>query len=91
MDCNTRTRDCNKSRRSWNFLILIQDGSIAMIMSALISLLFGVNTILNFILVFALSFMTVRMYHRVIGTFFTELVNNGLLRKYLFGQNNAKR
>ncbi|MED5308956.1 MAG: hypothetical protein VYA95_06360, partial [Candidatus Thermoplasmatota archaeon] len=61
MDCNTRTRDCNKRRRSWNFLILIQDGSIAMIMSALISLLFGVNTILNFILVFALSFMTVRM------------------------------
>ena len=91
MDCNTRTRDCNKSRRSWNFLILIQDGSIAMIMSALISLLFGVNTILNFILVFALSFMTVRMYHRVIGTFFSESVNNGFLRKYLFGQNNAKR
>ena len=51
----------------------------------------GLDEILNFILVFALSFMTVRMYHRVIGTFFSELVNNGFLRKYLFGQNNAKR
>ncbi len=82
--------DCNTRRRTWNFLIIVQDGSIALILSALISLIAGVDNWLGFLMVFAISFVVVRMYHRVIGTFFSELVRNRFLRKYLFG-NNAKR
>jgi hypothetical protein len=83
MDCNTRAR-------AWNFLVLIQDCSIAAIMTAVLAFLLGIDSLLRLVAIFALCYITVRIYHRVTWTFFSGLTNNRILRKYLFG-NNAKR
>ena len=83
MDCDTRVR-------TWNFLVLIQDCSIAAIMTAVLAFLLSIDTLLELSAIFALCYITVRMYHRVAWAFFSGLTNNRILRKYLFG-NNAKR
>ena len=83
MDDETRTK-------AWSFLIFIQDGSIAAIMAAVASFLLGVDDLLEFGIVYTVCFLIVKLYHRVAWRFFSGLVNNPVLRKYLFG-NNAKR
>jgi len=83
MDCNTRVR-------AWNFLVLIQDCSIAAIMTAVLAFLLRIDTLVELCAIFALCYITVRMYYRVTWTFFSGLTKNRILRKYLFG-NNAKR
>ena len=83
MDCETRSK-------TWNFLIFIQDGSIAAILAAVVSLLLGIDTLLNFGIVYVTCFLIVKMYHQFAWSFFTGLTKNRILRKYLFG-NNAKR
>ena len=82
--------DCNNRARTWNFLVLIQDCSIAAIMTAVLALLLRIDTLVELCAIFALCYITVRMYHRVTWTFFSGLTKNRILRKYLFG-NNAKR
>ena len=76
--------------RAWNFLVLIQDCSIAAIMTAVLAFLLSIDTLLELSAIFALCYITVRMYHSVAWAFFSGLTNNRILRKYLFG-NNAKR
>ena len=81
--------DCHTRRRAWTALVLLQDGSIALILTALTALLVSTSTLQQVGVIFVLSFMLVRFYHRFAWIFFNELVNNRILRKYLFG-NNAK-
>ena len=76
--------------RAWNFLVLIQDCSIAAIMTAVLALLLRIDTLVELCAIFVLCYISVRMYHRVAWSFFSGLTNNRILRKYLFG-NNAKR
>ena len=83
MDCETRAK-------TWNFLVLIQDCSIAAIMTAVLALLLRIDTLVELCAIFILCYITVRMYHRVAWSLFSGLTNNRILRKYLFG-NNAKR
>ena len=83
MDCDTRVR-------TWNILVLIQDCSIAAIMTAVLALILRIDMLVELCAIFALCYITVRMYHRVTWSFFSGLTNNRILRKYLFG-NNAKR
>jgi len=80
MDCNTRAR-------AWNFLVLIQDCSIAAIMTAVLAFLLGIDSLLQLVAIFALCYITVRIYHRVTWTFFSGLTNNRILRGYLIGIN----
>ena len=63
MDCETRAR-------TWNFLVLIQDCSIAAIMTAVLALLLRIHTLVELSAIFALCYITVRMYYRVTWTFF---------------------
>ena len=87
MDCDTRAR-------TWNFLVLIQDCSIAAIMTAVLAFLLSIDTLLELLAIFTLCYITVRMYYRVTWTkiqqtvfFFSGLTKNRILRKYLFGNN----
>jgi len=82
--------DGNSRAMAWNFLVFIQDCSIAAIMTAVLAFLLGIDTLIELVAIFALCYITVRMYHRVTWSFFSGLTNNRILRKYLFG-NNAKR
>ena len=82
--------DGQSRARAWNFLVLIQDCSIAAIMTAVLAFLLSIDRLLELVAIFALCYITVRMYHRVAWSFFSGLTNNRILRKYLFG-NNAKR
>ena len=77
MDCDTRVR-------TWNFLVLIQDCSIAAIMTAVLALLLRIDTLVELCAIFALCYITVRMYHRVTWSFFSGLTNNRILRKYFW-------
>ena len=54
MDCNTRAR-------AWNFMVLIQDCSIAAIMTAVLAFLLSTDTLLELFAIFALCYVTVRM------------------------------
>ena len=50
----------------------------------------GADEWMEFGVILISSFIAIKLFDNVIFTFFDGLVNNSVLRKYLFGTNNAK-
>jgi len=70
--------------------VVIQDFSIACILSGIIALIMGADEWMEFGVILISSFIAIKLFDNVIFTFFDGLVNNSFLSKYLFGSNNRK-
>ena len=77
-------------QRAWTMIVVIQDFSIACILSGIIALIMGADEWIEFGLILISSFIAIKLFDNVIFTFFDGLVNNSFLSKYLFGSNNRK-
>ena len=82
--------DQKARRRAWTAIVVVQDFSLACILSGIIALIMGTDEWIEFGLILVSSFMAIKLFDNVIFSFFDGLVNNSFLRKYLFGSNNAK-
>ena len=77
-------------QRAWTVIVVIQDFSIACILSGIIALIMGADEWMEFGVILASSFVAIKLFDNVIFTFFDGLVSNSFLRKYLFGSHNRK-
>ena len=81
----------NRQRRIiWFLIVQIQDTCIALIISGIVSLIFGVDNLFHYLLAFIICLVIVKLFHHVFYLLFSELTSNRLIRGILFG-NNAKR
>ena len=77
-------------RRAWTAIVVIQDFSLACILSGIVALIMGADEWIEFGLILVSSFLAIKLFDNVIFSFFDGLVNNSFLRKYLLGSNKEK-
>ena len=75
----------NKRRRAWSLIVLIQDISIACVLTAIIALLVGADELIEFVYIISGCYLAIKLFDNVIFSFFDGLTNNSFLKKYLFG------
>ena len=80
----------NKRRRAWSLIVLIQDISIAGVLTAIIALLVGADELIEFVYIISGCYIAIKLFDNVIFSFFDGLTNNSFLQKYLFGTKYQK-
>ena len=80
----------NKRRRAWSLIVLIQDISIACVLTAVIALLVGADELIEFVYIISGCYLAIKLFDNVIFSFFDGLANNSFLQKYLFGTKYQK-
>ena len=80
----------NKRRRAWSLIVLIQDISIACVLTAIIALLVGADELIEFVYIISGCYIAIKLFDNVIFSFFAGLANNSFLQKYLFGTKYQK-
>ena len=80
----------NKRRRAWSLIVLIQDISIACVLTAIIALIFGADELIEFVFIISGCYIAIKLFDNVIFSFFDGLTNNSFLQKYLFGTKYQK-
>ena len=80
----------NRRRRAWTLIVLIQDISIACVLTAVISLMVGPDELIEFGLILLGCYVAIKLFDNVIFSFFDGLANNSFLQKYLFGTKYQK-
>ena len=80
----------NKRRRAWSLIVLIQDISIACVLTAVIALLVGADELIEFVYIISGCYLAIKLFDNVIFSFFDGLTNNSFLQKYLFGTKYQK-
>ena len=80
----------NKRRRAWSLIVLIQDISIACVLTAIIALLVGADELIEFVYIISGCYLAIKLFDNVIFSFFDGLTNNSFLQKYLFGTKYQK-
>ena len=75
----------NKRRRAWSLIVLIQDISIACVLTAIIALLVGADELIEFVYIISGCYLAIKLFDNVVFSFFDGLTNNSFLQKYLFG------
>ncbi|MEC8243145.1 MAG: hypothetical protein VX023_05440 [Candidatus Thermoplasmatota archaeon] len=80
----------NKRRRAWSLIVLIQDISIACVLTAIIALLVGADELIEFVYIISGCYLAIKLFDNVIFSFFDGLANNSFLQKYLFGTKYQK-
>ncbi|MEC8313359.1 MAG: hypothetical protein VXZ52_05630 [Candidatus Thermoplasmatota archaeon] len=80
----------NKRRRAWSLIVLIQDISIACVLTAVIALLVGADELIEFVYIISGCYLAIKLFDNVIFSFFDGLANNSFLQKYLFGTRYQK-
>ena len=80
----------NKRRRAWSLIVLIQDISIACVLTAIIALLVGADELIEFVFIISGCYLAIKLFDNVIFSFFDGLTNNSFLQKYLFGTKYQK-
>ena len=80
----------NKRRRAWSLIVLIQDISIACVLTAIIALLVGADELIEFVYIISGCYIAIKLFDNVIFSFFDGLTNNSFLQKYLFGTKYQK-
>ena len=80
----------NKRRRSWTLIVLIQDISIACVLTAIIALVVGADELIEFVYIISGCYLAIKLFDNVIFSFFDGLANNSFLQKYLFGTKYQK-
>ena len=80
----------NKRRRAWSLIVLIQDISIACVLTAIIALLVGADELIEFVYIISGCYIAIKLFDNVIFSFFDGLANNSFLQKYLFGTKYQK-
>ena len=80
----------NKRRRAWSLIVLIQDISIACVLTAIIALLVGADELIEFVYIISGCYLAIKLFDNVIFSFFDGLANNSFLQKYLFGTRYQK-
>ena len=82
--------DRNGSRRGWTLIVLIQDISIACVLTAILAIILGADEFTEFGLILAGCYVAIKLFDNVIFSFFAGLANNSFLQKYLFGTKYQK-
>ena len=80
----------NKRRRAWTLIVLIQDISIACVLTAIIALVVGADELIEFVYIISGCYLAIKLFDNVIFSFFDGLTNNSFLQKYLFGTKYQK-
>ena len=80
----------NKRRRAWSLIVLIQDISIACVLTAIIALPVGADELIEFVYIISGCYIAIKLFDNVIFSFFDGLTNNSFLQKYLFGTKYQK-
>ena len=80
----------NKRRRAWSLIVLIQDISIACVLTAIIALVVGADELIEFVYIISGCYLAIKLFDNVIFSFFDGLTNNSFLQKYLFGTKYQK-
>ena len=80
----------NKRRRAWTLIVLIQDISIACVLTAIIALVVGADESIEFVYIISGCYIAIKLFDNVIFSFFDGLTNNSFLQKYLFGTKYQK-
>ena len=80
----------NKRRRAWTLIVLIQDISIACVLTAIIALVVGADELIEFVYIISGCYIAIKLFDNVIFSFFDGLTNNSFLQKYLFGTKYQK-
>ena len=80
----------NKRRRAWSLIVLIQDISIACVLTAIIALVVGADELIEFVYIILGCYIAIKLFDNVIFSFFDGLTNNSFLQKYLFGTRYQK-
>ena len=75
----------NTRRRAWSLIVLIQDISIACVLTAIIALLVGADELIEFVYIISGCYLAIKLFDNVVFSFFDGLTNNSFLQKYLFG------
>ena len=80
----------NKRRRAWSLIVLIQDISIACVLTAIIALVVGADELIEFVYIISGCYIAIKLFDNVIFSFFDGLANNSFLQRYLFGTKYQK-